>query len=49
MHDEEVALHAGIPFVGCAYGFGREGELAHVNAWVNSPTDIPLAVARVIA
>lgn len=49
IHDEEVALHAGIPFVGCAYGFGREGELAHVDAWVNSPTDIPLAVARVIA
>lgn len=40
-HDEEVALKAGIPFVGCSYGFARPEELVHVDAWAKRPSDIP--------
>lgn len=49
LHDEEVAYRAGIPFIGCAYGFGREGELTHVDAWADSPKDIPGAVNKVLS
>lgn len=44
-HDLEVASRAGIPSVGCAYGFGRAGELTGANAIVASPAEIPDAVA----
>lgn len=40
-HDEEVALKSDIPFVGCSYGFGRPGELVHVDAWARQPLDLP--------
>lgn len=43
-HDQEVAQCARIPFVGCAYGFGREGELDQVDAWAYKPGDLPRAV-----
>ena len=48
-HDQEVALRAGIPFVGCAYGFAREGELEKVDAWAQYPKDLPQAIAQVLA
>ncbi len=47
-HDMEVAEKAGIPFVGCAYGFGAEGELEGSDAQISSPNQIPEAVARLI-
>lgn len=43
-HDQEVAQCARIPFVGCAYGFGREGELDQVDVWAYKPSDLPRAV-----
>lgn len=45
-HDLEVATRAGIPSIGCAYGFGREGELGAANVIVNRPAEIPAAVAK---
>lgn len=47
-HDQEVALKAGIPFVGCAFGFAREDELNQVDAWALKPVDLPKAIALVI-
>lgn len=47
-HDQEVATKAGIPFVGCAYGFGRPGELDQVDAWAQSPKDLPQAVEQAL-
>lgn len=43
-HDQEVALRAGIPFVGCTYGFGAAGELKKADALVGAPADITEAV-----
>lgn len=43
-HDQEVALKAEIPFVGCVYGYGREGELDQVDAWAYKPSDLPRVV-----
>lgn len=43
-HDQEVAVRAHIPFVGCAFGFGREGELDQADAWARVPSEIPGAV-----
>lgn len=48
-HDQEVAQRAGIPFVGCAFGFGREGELDRVNAWAHAASEIPSAVKVALA
>ena len=47
-HDMEVATKSGIPFIGCAYGFGLEGELEGASATVSSPGDIPEAVGRLL-
>ena len=43
-HDQEVVVRAHIPFVGCAFGFGREGELDQVDALARVPSEIPGAV-----
>lgn len=43
-HDQEVALKGSIPFVGCAYGFAREGELHTVDAWAQHPSDLPSVI-----
>lgn len=43
-HDIEVAVRAGIPSVGCAYGFGAAGELESASVVVRSPADLPQAV-----
>lgn len=47
-HDQEVAQYARIPFVGCAYGFGREGELDQVDVWAYKPSDLPRAVEQAL-
>lgn len=47
-HDLEVAEKAGIPFVGCSYGFGRAEELAAATVRVAAPTDIPLAIEEIV-
>lgn len=47
-HDLEVASRAGIPSVGCAYGFGRPGELDSASAIVASPAEVPDVVARLL-
>lgn len=47
-HDLDVATRAGIPSVGCAYGFGREGELDQATVLVQAPAEIPAALARVL-
>lgn len=43
-HDLDVATRSGIPSVGCAYGFGREGELDAATVVVASPAEIPAAI-----
>lgn len=48
-HDQEVAQNAHIPFVGCAYGFGREGELNQVDAWAYKPSDLPRAIEEALS
>lgn len=48
-HDLDVAARAGIPSVGCAYGFGREGELDQATALVQTPAEIPAALDKVLA
>lgn len=48
-HDQEVAQNAHIPFVGCAYGFGREGELNQVDAWAYKPSDLPRAIEETLS
>lgn len=45
-HDLEVASRAGIPFAGCAYGFGRPGELEGASVVVSSPGEVSDAVVR---
>lgn len=47
-HDLEVASHAQIPFVGCAYGFGTQGELDAADALVHSPAELACVIRRVI-
>ena len=48
-HDGEVAMKAGIPFIGCTYGFGDDEELAMASACVLAPKDIPSAVREVLS
>lgn len=43
-HDQEVALRAGIPFIGCTYGFGAASELKKAAALVGAAADIAEAV-----
>lgn len=47
-HDIEVATRAGIPSVGCAYGYGDPSELDAATITVDSPTQIPAAVQCLI-
>ena len=48
-HDFEVAEKAGIPFIGCSYGFGGEEELDGAAMKVAAPYQIPEAVRKVLA
>lgn len=48
-HDFEVAEKAGIPFIGCSYGFGGEEELDGAAMKVAAPCQIPEAVRKVLA
>ena len=47
-HDLEVATRAGIPSIGCAYGFGNPSELEAADIVVNNPQEIPGAVKQLI-
>lgn len=47
-HDLEVATKAGIPSIGCAYGFNLEGELEAVTVTVANVAEIPAAVEKVL-
>jgi len=47
-HDIEVATRAGIPSVGCAYGYGDPSELEAATITVDSPVQIPAAIQRLI-
>lgn len=40
-HDLDVATRSGIPSIGCAYGFGKEGELDAAALVAPSPANIP--------
>lgn len=50
-HDQEVAVHGNIPFVGCTYGFGTADELSRADVLVSTAPEIagaaraPLALA----
>ena len=35
-HDQEVAVHGNIPFVGCTYGFGTADELSRADVLVST-------------
>lgn len=47
-HDQEVSLKSGIPFVACAWGFARDGELDQVSAWAKAPADLLSIVAELV-
>ncbi len=47
-HDMEVATKSGIPFVGCTYGFGMEGELEGATSSVASPSEIPAVIKELL-
>ena len=40
-NDLECARSADIPFIGCAYGFSKEGELDDADRIAGQPSDIP--------
>jgi phosphoglycolate phosphatase len=47
-HDIEVATHAGICSIGCAWGFGDPTELESATLVIDSPDDIICAVKELI-
>lgn len=38
--DREAAAHAGLPFIGCLYGYGSPAELEDADALVSRPEDL---------
>ncbi len=46
-HDKEVSDHGGIPFIGCAWGYGKPEELDGAAAVATSWHDVPDAVSKV--
>lgn len=47
-HDIDVAVRAGIPSIGCAFGFGAPDELDRATVTVARFADVPAAVERLI-
>mgnify|MGYP003371780408 CR=1 FL=1 len=47
-YDMDAAVENGIPFIGCAYGYGKEAEMAAANVMVNCAGDITKAVRGLI-
>ena len=47
-HDMEVATHAGIPSIGCSYGYGEPAELEVATRLAAAPSDIPLLVNELV-
>lgn len=48
-HDLDVATRSGIPSIGCAYGFGREGELDAATVIAQEPKGVPGLVASLLS
>lgn len=46
-HDIEVATRAGIPSIGCAYGYGDPSELEAATITVDSPAQIVQALETI--
>lgn len=46
-HDMEVAEHASIPSIGCAYGYGELSELEAATVVVDSPDQIVQAIQKI--
>ena len=44
--DGEAARRNGLPFVGCAYGYGTPEELAGAAARISAPEELPRALIR---
>lgn len=47
-HDLEAGIRAGVPTVGCAFGYGAPGELERATVRVESSAEIPDAVCRAL-
>ena len=47
--DLEAARKNGLPFVGCAYGFGEEGELDGSDIVISSPWELVSAVRSLVS
>jgi len=47
-YDIDVATKAGIPSIGCAYGYGKPEELDAATVVVQQPNEIPAACRRLI-
>lgn len=47
-HDLEAGIRAGVPTVGCAFGYGAPGELERATVCVESFAEIPDAVCRAL-
>lgn len=47
-YDMDAAAENGLPFIGCAYGYGKEEEMAAANVMVESAADIVSAVQALI-
>lgn len=47
-HDLEAGIRAGVPTVGCAFGYGAPGELERATVRVESFAEIPDAVCRAL-
>ena len=47
-YDMDAAIENGIPFIGCAYGYGKEEEMAAAHVMVNHAADIVKAVEGLV-
>ena len=47
-HDIEAATRAGIPSIGCAFGYGDAAELEAATALAASPHDLPALVEQLV-
>lgn len=48
-HDMEVATHAGIPSIGCSFGYGSPSELEVATRIAAAPAEIPALVSELCA
>ena len=43
--DMDIARRNGLPFIGCAYGYAAPGELDGADRLIESPSELPAALA----